>query len=102
MCPYYLDGDLRPGANARSVIPVRPRLIDRGRCGYCAVFKGRREGAGPAGDHGGPPAGTGLSKLNSMHGLELGGMPHAAAGAEARPLALSRGGARPGQVRSTF
>jgi hypothetical protein len=72
----------------------------RGGCGYCAVFKGRREGAGPADRHGGRPAGTGLSKLNSMHGLELGEMPR-----DARSVAAARemrDGGWAGQVRSTF
>ena len=76
------------------------RAYRRGGCGYCAVFKGRREGAGPAGRHEGRPAGTGLSKLNSMRGLELGVMPRGARGAAA--ARGMRDGGWAGQVRSTF
>ena len=68
------------------MIPVATRAYRvRVACGYCAVFKGRREGDVPAERRGGRPAGAGLSKLNSMLGLQLGAMP--------------RG---PGQVRSTY
>ena len=50
MCPYYLDGDRTLRFRGGSVIPVAvartpngARLSSRRRCGYCAVFKGRRE-----------------------------------------------------------
>jgi hypothetical protein len=46
------------------------------------------------------PAGTGLSKLNSMLGLELGGMPRAARDGTATRSCETTAG--PGQVRSTF
>jgi hypothetical protein len=46
------------------------------------------------------PAGTGLSKLNSMPGLELGEVPH---GTEAVPWPPAHAGdGWAGQVRSTF
>ena len=51
---------------------------------------GRREGR---------PAGTGLSKLNSMLGLEPGGC---RAARERRGRSLVRDGGWAGQVRSTF
>ena len=75
MCPYYLDGDLTELESPVGDTRCHRGLSLRGGCGYCAVFKGRREGAGPAGRHEGRPASTGLSKLNSMPGLELGVMP---------------------------
>ena len=85
MCPYYLDGDQTEPARVRPVIPVVTRAYRvRVTCGYCAVFKGRPRGLRA---YAGTVAGDGrrgLSKLNSMHGLELGGMPR-----------------WPGQVRST-
>ena len=46
------------------------------------------------------PAGTGLSKLNSMPGLELGEMPRGARCATRPPAHAGSGWA--GQVRSTF
>ena len=95
MCPYYLDGDLgravraerarRPVAPIRPVIPVPPALIEYGWLWLLCSFQGPSERATRA--YAGTVAGDGrrgLSKLNSMHGLELGGMPR-----------------RPGQVRST-
>jgi hypothetical protein len=66
MCPYYLDGDLTELESPVGDTRCHRGLSLRGGCGYCAVFKGRREGAGPDGRHGGRPTGTGLSKLNSM------------------------------------
>jgi hypothetical protein len=81
MCPYYLDGDLTEPVGSVGDTRCHRGLSLRGGCGYCAVFKGRREGAGPADRHEGRPASTGLSKLNSMHGLELGEVPRGARGA---------------------
>jgi hypothetical protein len=100
MCPYYLDGDLTEPVGSVGDTRCHRGLSLRGGCGYCAVFKGRREGAGPADRHEGRPAGTGLSKLNSMHGLELGEMPRDARGAAAARVMRDSGWA--GQVRSTF
>ena len=54
---------------------------------------------GRPGRHEGRPAGTGLSKLNSMLGLELGGMPR---DARRHGRSLMRDGGWAGQVRSTF
>jgi hypothetical protein len=99
MCPYYLDGDLTELVGSVGDTRCHRGLSLRGGCGYCAVFKGRREGAGPAGRHEGRPAGTGLSKLNSMLGLELGVMPR---GARAPRPPAKAGGGWAGQVRSTF
>ena len=50
MCPYYLDGDLATPCGAAGDTRCHPRLSSTGGCGYCAVFKGRREGdaCGPA------------------------------------------------------
>ena len=97
MCPYYLDGDLdrarRPVGDTR----CHRGLSLRGGCGYCAVFKGRREGAGPTDRHEGRPAGTGLSKLNSMLGLEPGEMPRDAR-RRGRSLNARRQLGRPGPV----
>ena len=55
---------------------------------------------GRPGRHEGRPAGTGLSKLNSMHDLELGDMPRDARGAAAARRCGTTAVA--GQVRSTF
>jgi hypothetical protein len=59
MRPYYLDGDLTGRgpvllaerlASIGPVIPVNStaRLSKGGRCGFCAVFKDRREACTPA------------------------------------------------------
>jgi hypothetical protein len=63
-------------------------------CGCCAVFKGRREVRTR-----GFLAERGLSKLNSMHGLELHDLWHHAKAWWAIPLRIS---GWPGQVRSTY
>jgi hypothetical protein len=99
MCPYYLDGDLTELESPVGDTRCHRGLSSRGGCGYCAVFKGRREGAGPADRHEGRPASTGLSKLNSMHGLELGDMPR---DARRRGRPHVRDDSWAGQVRSTF
>ena len=75
MCPYYLDGDLTELGS-----PVGDTRCHRGLSSAVAVatvqFSRAAERAlGRPGRHEGRPAGTGLSKLNSMHGLELGEMP---------------------------
>jgi hypothetical protein len=63
-------------------------------CGCCAVFKGRREVRAR-----GFLAERGLSKLNSMHGLELHDMWRNAKAL--RELSYESSG-WPGQVRSTY
>ena len=44
MCPYYLDGDLATPSEVAGDTRCHPRVSNAGGCGYCAVFKGRREG----------------------------------------------------------
>ena len=86
MCPYYLDGDQTEPARVRPVIPVATRAY-RVRVAVATVQFSRAVREGYARASAGSMAGggrRGLSKLNSMHGLELGGMPR-----------------WPGQVRST-
>jgi hypothetical protein len=119
MCPYYLDGDLGPifmpraearGRPIRPVIPVATRAY-RVRVAVATVqFSKAAERATRA--SAGTVAGDGrrgLSKLNSMRGLELGGMPRGASrppparetlDSEPRSLA-ERDDSWPGQVRST-
>ena len=97
MCPYYLDGDLTELESPVGDTRCHRGLSLRGGCGYCAVFKGRREGAGPTDRHEGRPAGTGLSKLNSMLGLEPGEMPRDAR-RRGRSLNARRQLGRPGPV----
>jgi hypothetical protein len=75
MCPYYLDGDLT-GLDARSVIPVATAAYRYAVAVATVQFSRAAERAlgrpiGTRADR----AGTGLSKLNSMLGLELGEMP---------------------------
>ena len=100
MCPYYLDGDLTEPVGSVGDTRCHRGLSSRGGCGYCAVFKGRREGAGPADRREGRPASTGLSKLNSMRGLEPDDMSRDAE-RRGRPR-MMRDGGWAGQVRSTF
>ena len=84
MCPYYLDGDLTELGRARSVIPVATAAYRYAVAVATVQFSRAAERAlGRPGRHEGRPAGTGLSKLNSMHGLELGEMPRDARGAAA-------------------
>ena len=87
MCPYYLDGDLteRRSKGARSVIPVAHRVIVNGVHVATVQFSRAAERATNARRAHEGRRRAGLSKLNSMHPLELDGMPR-----------------WPGQVRSTF
>ena len=99
MCPYYLDGDLTELGS-----PVGDTRCHRGLSSAVAVatvqFSRAAERAlGRPGRHEGRPAGTGLSKLNSMHGLEPGVMPR---DARRRGRSRRRDGGWAGQVRSTF
>src|SRR5689334_9726914 len=100
MCPYYLDGDLAGLRRARPVIPVATRAY-RVRVAVAAVQFSRavREGCTRVRRRDGRRRASGLSKLNSMHGLELVGMTRGARGAAAAPR--QRDGSWPGQVRST-
>ena len=84
MCPYYLDGDLAGLRRARPVIPVATRAY-RVRVAVAAVQFSRavREGCTRVRRHDGRRRASGLSKLNSMHGLELVGMTRGARGAPA-------------------
>ena len=99
MCPYYLDGDLTELGS-----PVGDTRCHRGLSSAVAVatvqFSRAAERAlGRPGRREGRPAGTGLSKLNSMLGLELGVMPR---DAQAPRPPANAGGGWAGQVRSTF
>ena len=71
MCPYYLDGDLTELGRARSVIPVATAAYRARWLWLLCSFQGPPRGrwAGRLGTRA-EPAGTGLSKLNSMRGLE--------------------------------
>jgi len=76
-----------------------PALIEYGWLWLLCSFQGPSERAARA--NAGTVAGDGrrgLSKLNSMHGLELGGMPR---DAERRGRPRERRDSWPGQVRST-
>jgi hypothetical protein len=100
MCPYYLDGDLtEPVGSVGDTRFATAAYRSRWLWLLCS-FQGPSEKAlGRPGRHEGRPAGTGLSKLNSMLGLELGGMPR---DARRRGRSLTRDGGWAGQVRSTF
>jgi hypothetical protein len=108
MCPYYLDGDLAGSVRARRegacswirpVIPVATRAY-RVRVAVAAVQFSRavREGCTRADRHEGRRRASGLSKLNSMHGLELVGMTRDARSAPAaRVCGTAAGPARFGR-----
>src|SRR6185436_2585019 len=101
MCPYYLDGDLTELGRARSVIPVATAAYRYAVAVATVQFSRAAERAlGRPGRHEGRPAGTGLSKLNSMH------RPRSRRDAARRTRRHGRphmrDGARAGQVRSTF
>jgi hypothetical protein len=86
MCPYYLDGDRTESLqDSAGDTRCHPRLSSTGDMWLLCSFQGPSEKATRT--SAGTVAGggrRGLSKLNSMHGLELGVMPR-----------------WPGQVRST-
>ena len=101
MCPYYLDGDLT-GLDARSVIPVATAAYRYAVAVATVQFSRAAEKAlGRPDRHEGRPTGTGLSKLNSMLGLEPGGMPRGTRGAAAaRVRGTAAGPARFGRRSS--
>ena len=100
MCPYYLDGDLTelesPVGDTRCSHAYRSWLLWL-LCSFQGPPRGRLRR--PV-DTWADPASAGLSKLNSMPGLELGVMPRGARGAAA--ARGMRDGGWAGQVRSTF
>jgi hypothetical protein len=101
MCPYYLDGDLTELES-----PVGDTRCHRGLSSAVAVatvqFSRAAERAlGRPGRREGRPAGTGLSKLNSMRGLKPDEMSRDARGATAaRIRGTAVGPARSGRRSS--
>jgi hypothetical protein len=84
MCPYYLDGDLTEPVGSAGDTRFATTAYRSWWLWLLCSFQGPSEKAlGRPGRREGRPAGTGLSKLNSMLGLELGGMPRGARSAAA-------------------
>ena len=80
-----------------SVIPVATAAYRYAVAVATVQFSRAAERALPADRHEGRPAGTGLSKLNNMLGLELGDMPRDAR-RRGRPQNAGRRLGRPGPV----